>query len=79
MKITKAQTGDGFTIRASEDELRLVGVAVSTFPAAPEERALQRKMAAAVITALPVVEEDGKELEDDDDELFDKEEEDELA
>jgi hypothetical protein len=63
MKIIKAEKGDRYTISASADELRMTGTALATFPAAPEERPLQRKLAQQVMAALPVIEED--DLEED--------------
>jgi hypothetical protein len=76
MKIQKSQKGEGFTIYASVDELRMVGNGVAMLKAAPEERALQRKVVTAVVTALPDVEGDAEELEgeaDPDADLFDNE------
>lgn len=68
MRVTRAQKGDGYTIAASVDELRMLATGMTEFTPAPEERALARKMLQLLITALPVVEEDD---DSDDDDLYD--------
>jgi hypothetical protein len=68
MKIT--QSKNGFTLFASSDEAQMMALALVDFRAAPEERALSRRMSQQLIAALPVAQLGDENDDEDEDELF---------